>query len=228
MAVISGKLARIRFTAAVPTSSTNQACTLSSNAGATTGGTNLQITATGRRRWAVESTNIAVYGGASSGHLYSSTEYEVDHGLGRVRFKVAQATAPTKAYTVDVPWLATSFLTLAKSWSLNVNQEMLDVTSFATASSAAAAPQFRTFVPGLTDASVSVSRFFNSSSTGPVFIDRALLQSPFYLELILNSTDQAGFVCYGHVQTDQFNADVASLMAEEVTFKPTGPVYFTT
>jgi hypothetical protein len=225
---LSGRLARIRFGASVATSSTAQACTLSSNAGATTGGTNLQINATGRRRWEQGSTHIHVYGGSSSGHLFTSTEYQVDHGLGRIRFNVAQATAPAKPYTLDIPWLATSFLTQAKAWSLTVNQEMLDVTSFATASSGAAAPKWRTFIPGLTDATVSVSRFFNSSSTGPVFLDRKLLDSPFYLELIADSTDQAGFVCYGRVADDQFNADIGSVVAEEVTFKPSGPVYFTT
>lgn len=225
MAAISGKLARIRYTAAVATSSTNQACTLSSCAGATTGGINLQINATERRRWDPTSTHVHVYGGGSSSTAIAPSDYEIDHALGRVRFKVAKTTGPTKAYTMDVPWLATSYLTQAKAWTLNTNVDMLDCTAFSTASTGAA---WRTYVPGLTDASVSISRFFHSSSTGPVFLDRQLLNQPFYVELILNSTDQAGYVCYGYVQSDQFTEDVGSLVAEEITFKPTGTVYFTT
>jgi hypothetical protein len=221
MAAISGKLARIRYTAAVATSSTNQACTLSSADDIT-----LTINATGRRRWDPTSTHVHVYGGGSSSTAISSTDYVVDHALGRIRFTTAHTTAPTKAYTMDIPWLATSYLADAKAWSLEVRTDMLEVTSFATQSTGTAL--FRSYVPGVADATISISKWFNSSSTGPVFIDRAILGLPFYLELIVNSTDQGGYVCYGNVQTDGMTVDVGGAVAEEVTFKPTGAVYWTT
>ena len=44
----------------------------------------------------------------------------------------------------------------------------------------------------------------------------------------MNATDQAGYVCYGYVQTDGLNTDVAGLVAENVTFKVSGPMYYTT
>jgi len=225
MAAISGKLARIRIGALVPTFSTNNATNGMTSAGAgTTATVLLQITTTSRRHWDPAST-MRVYGGGSSSTMISSTAYEREDGLGRVRFKAAMSTAPTKAYTMDVPWLATSYLTQAKAWTLNVNRELLDCTAFSTAAAGAA---WRTFIPGLADATVSISRFFNSSSTGPVFLDRQLLNQPFYVELVLNSTDQAQYSCYGYVNSDQFTEDVGGLVTEEITFKPTGPVYFTT
>ncbi len=219
MAAISGKLARIRYGALTATSSTNQAATIAA------GGINLQINTTSRRRWDPTSTHVHVYGGGSSSTMISPAMYTVDYALGRVRFSTAHSTAPTKAYTLDVPWIATSYLGQAKSWTLNTNVDMLDATAFSTAAAGAA---WRTFVPGLADATVTVSRFFDSSSTGPILLDRALLGTPFYLELVLNSTDQAQYVCYGHVQDDQFTENVGDLVAEEVTFKPTGPIYYTT
>lgn len=219
MAAISGKLARIRYGALTATSSTNQAATLSSADNKT-----LTINTTARRRWDPTSTHVHVYSNeVSTGLAVSSSLYTVDHAVGRARFSVASATS--FVYTVDVPWLATSYLTQAKAWTLNTNVNMLDCTAFSTASTGRA---WRSFVPGLTDATVTVSRFFDSSSTGPIMVDRALLGSPFYLELVLNSTDQAQYVCYGRIESDQFNANVGDLITEEVTFKPTGQVYFTT
>jgi hypothetical protein len=216
MGSISGKLARVRYTAATPTSSTNQAATLAA------GGINLTINATGRRRWDPESTLLRVYG-ASTSAAYDSTSYVVDYPIGRVRFSTAHSTSVT--YTVDVPWLATSYLGQTRSWTMETRVDMLDCTAFSTGSSGR---QFRSYVPGLSDVSVTLGRLFNSSATGPVMVDRALLDSPFYLELVLNSTDQAGFVCYGRVQTDAFAEDAADLAKETVTFKPTGQVYYTT
>lgn len=216
MAAISGKLARIRYTAAVPTSSTNQAATLAA------GGVTLTINATGRRRWAHEPDNIAVVG-ATTGTPYAAGGYQIDYGLGRVRFSTAQSTATT--YTLDVPWVATSYLGQARSWTLQVDRELLDATGFSTG---AAGAKWRTFVPGPADATITVGRFGVDGATGPVVIDRALLNSDFYLELILNSTDQAGYVCYGHVQQDQFTENVGDLVAEQVTFKPSGAIYYTT
>lgn len=219
MAAISGKLARIRYSAAVATSSTNQAATLSSADKKT-----LTINSTARRRWDPTSTHVHVYSNeVSTGIAVSPSLYRVDHAVGQIHFDVAGTTS--YVVTVDVPWLATSYLTQAKAWTLNTNVDMLDATAFSTSATNA---QWRTFVPGLTDATVTVSRFFDSSSTGPIMVDRALLNTPFYLELVLNSTDQAQYVCYGRIQSDQFNADVGALIAEEVTFKPTGQVYFTT
>ena len=218
MAAISGKLARIRYTAAVPTSSTDQAADLAVD------GVTLTINATGRRRWDPTSTKYAVYSDESSTSIaVPSSLYRIDHAVGRMVFSAAGSTSAT--ITVDVPWLATSYLTQAHAWTLNTDVDMLDCTAFSTGASGAA---WRSYVPGLTDASVTISRFFSTGDTGPVFIDRAVLNSPFYLELILNSTDQAGYVCYGTVQTDSLSEDVGGLVGEEITFKPTGQVYYTT
>lgn len=224
MAALQGKAARIRYTAAVATSSTNQACTLSSVDKVT-----LTVNATGRRRWDPTSTHIHVYGGGSSSTAISSTDYVVDYAVGRIRFSTAHTTAPTKAYTLDIPWLATSYLAYAKAFTVTNSVDMLDVTSFSTGTDGA---QFRTYLPGLSNTEVTISRFVpggtTSETTAPVFVDRALLNLPFYLELIVNSTDQAGYVGYGYVSGIQGSEQVDTIAAEEISFKVSGALNYTT
>lgn len=221
MSAIQGKIARVGMTAALPTSSTNQAATLAA------GGVNLVINATGRRRWAHESSNIVVVG-ATTGTPYSSTAYEIDYPIGRVRFKTAQSTATT--YTLDVPWLATSYIGHTKAWTIDVSVAQNDCTAFSTGASGAA---WRTYLPGLTDASVTLSRFVvgggtGSESTGPIMVDRQMLNSDFYLDLVVNATDQGRYVTYGRIAGIQTSVPVDGVGMEQVTFKPSGEVYWTT
>lgn len=217
MAALQGRMARIRYTAATPTSSTNQAATLAA------GGVNLTINATGRRRWEQASSNVTVVG-ATTGTPYAASAYSIDYAIGRVRFATAQSTATT--YTLDVPWYATSYLTAAKQFTVNASVDMLDMSCLPAA---ATGNHWRTFRPGLSEATVTISRFFDSTgATGPVFIDRQALQLPFYLELIQNATDQTGWVGYGYVQSIQGSEQVGGVAAEEVTFKVSGPLYLTT
>lgn len=223
MGAISGKIARLGMTAATPTSSTNQAATLAA------GGVNLTINATGRRRWDPSSTlaGIRVYG-TSTSTPYAASLYAVDHAIGRIRFSPAKSTSVT--YTLDVPWLASSYIGHSRAWSLETSVDQLDVTAFSTGTDGAS---YRTFVPGLSQASVTVSRFVvgggtGGESTGPIFVDRQALNSPFYLDLVVNATDQGRYVCYGHVAGIQTNESVGETAVEEITFKPTGAVYWAT
>lgn len=215
MAAISGKIARVGMTAAVPTSSTNQAATLA------VGGINLTINATGRRRWAVESSNIAVFAGATQ---VASSDYVVDYPIGRVRFDSARSTAVT--YTLDVPWLATSYIGQTKAWTADITISQMDCTAFSTGASGAS---WRTYKPGLTDANITLSRFVDSTgATGPIMVDRQMLNSPFYLDLIVNATDQGRYVGYGRIAGIQTDVKVDDLAMEQVTFKPSGEMYWTT
>ncbi len=61
-----------------------------------------------------------------------------------------------------------------------------------------------------------------------MFVDRALLNLPFYLELIINSTDQAGYVGYGYVSGIQGSEQVDTIAAEEISFKVSGALNYTT
>jgi len=215
MAGISGKLARVRISAATPTSSTDQAATISADKLSVT------ITATGRRRWdpSVSSSGYAV---CLAGTPVAAAQWTPLYGKGMFQFTTAHTTG---VWTVDVPWFATAYLGQTKGWTLEARTDMLECTAFSTSATKAA---WRTYVPGLNDATITLDRFFNSSSTGPVFIDRQALNLPMYVELVLNSTDQAQYVAYGYIQTDQFTEDVVDLAKETVTFKPTGPIWYTT
>jgi hypothetical protein len=219
MSALSGKIARVGMTAATPTSSTNQAATLAP------GGLNLTINATGRRRWAVEPSNIAVFAGATQ---VASSDYVIDYPIGRIRFDAARSTAVT--YTLDVPWLATSYIGHTKAWTLDVAVAQNDCTAFSTGTDGAA---WRTYLPGLTDANVTLSRYVagggtGGETTGPIMVDRQMLNSDFYLDLIVNATDQSRYVAYGRIAGIQTSVPVDGVGMEQVTFKPSGEVYWTT
>lgn len=216
MAAIQGKLARVRYTAATPTSSTDQAATLAAD------DLSVTINATGRRRWD-QTAGSSAFAVALDGTPVGSSEYTILHGKGTFQFSTAHSAG---TWTIDCPWLATSYLGLCQQFGVEQNVDMLDVTGFSTGASGA---QWRAFRPGLSDATVTLSKIVDSTgSTGPVMIDRQALNLPFYLELILNSTDQAGYVCYGYVQSDGLNVDVGDRVGENVTFRVSGPMWYTT
>lgn len=218
MGALSGRYAAIQYTAASPTSSTDQAATLS--------GLYVTINNTARRRWD-PTVSISEYACCKNGTPISAASWTPEYGAGRFRF-TSDPGAGT--YTVDVPWLAQSYLGSCKSWSLSADVDMHDVTAMSTAGAAVAG---RTFLPGLTDATVTLSRFIvgggtGGESTGPLMIDRALLNLPFYLDLIGASTQGDSITCWGYLQGVNPSENVGEVAMEEVTLKVSGAIYYST
>jgi hypothetical protein len=93
----------------------------------------------------------------------------------------------------------------------------------------AAGGVWRTFVPGLNEATIQLGRLqYSSGSSGPVFVDRQALAAPLYLELWPSGTGGHKFECYARIQGDAHQISVTDLGQENVTLKADGPVYYTT
>ena len=215
MAVIHGRFGRVRITAATPTSTTDLAADLS------TDGVSVIIADTTRRHWDPNSTLHRVYGATTDAVLTDA--YTVDYVRGRIVFSTAHSTAVT--YTVDAGWLPTSCLAVTKSWVLDVSNELIDATVF----NCTAAASYRTFLPGLTDATIQLSRLaVSSESTGPPFIDRLAVHTPLFVELMPNATGGDKWECYARVQSNVHDWRVGELGQENITLKVDGPVYWTT
>ncbi len=216
MAAIAGKFARIKFTAATATSSTDNAATLA------VGGLSCTIDSTSLRPWnRNNSTALRVFRG---GVVQSSTGYSVQWPLGQVTFGAAKTTG---VWTIDCESMTASALGAAQSWQLNVNTELLDVTSFSTGG-VGAETAWRTFVPGVNSATVTIGKLMTTGSTAPVFIDRQAVQTDLIIDLITDSTGVDKFTGYCFVETDAHETVVEALAKENVTLRIDGPVYWST
>lgn len=221
MAALSGRSAKIRFTSVTGTNSTNNAATRSTGVGGDVG--YVQINATARQHWDRDSTSFALYRqiGATSTSLVSTTEYTINYVQGK--FEARTGDLSTGTYTIDAPFLTNTYLTGGQSWTADVDNEMLETTSFATSTGTT---QWRTFIPGLSGASVSIERLNSTGDTGPVFYDRLNLKNDLIVELVTEDFDR--FEGYGWVESGGWQTSIDGLTAEAVDITIDGRLYYTT
>ncbi len=217
MAALSGKTAKVKVTAVTPTSSTDEAVTkLSSGV--------FQITAAAKRHWDRNSTGaVGVYIGAV---LQGSSEYAVNPVEGVVSFATGYRPETAETVTLDPHYYTASYLGQTRSWSADFGTDMLDVTAFATSTSAA---QWRTMIPGLTGGTIELGRFVSTGSTvdtEPVMFDGQWLGAELVVELHMSDDDHlAGFA---YVDADAWENEVDGQPAETVSLTVDGPFYYST
>ncbi|RPH47104.1 MAG: hypothetical protein EHM91_06475 [Planctomycetota bacterium] len=215
MAATHGKLARVNISASVATTSTNVAGDLAVDK------RTLTIAESSRRHWTQGSTMPRVYGATTNTEIGS---YTVDHVRGIVTFATDHSTAVN--YKVDCAWYQTSFLGMTRSWSLDVSQDMADVTCF---SSSTGGVRWRQFEAGLNEGTIKLGRIMASSqSSAPAFVDRQALDSPLYVELLPGGTAGDKFECYARIQGDAWQTSLDGPITEDVTLKVDGKLYWTT
>jgi hypothetical protein len=218
MAELSGKTAKIRFTSIVGTSSTDNAATISTGGG--TGNSSIQINATGRRHWDRSAT--AEPDLFLNSTLVPSTAFDLVNKVQGI-FALNESRSSTGTYTIDCHFLTSTFLTGGQEWSVDVDVDMLETTSFSTSTGNT---QWRTFTPGLSEATASIERLVSTGDTGPVFFDRLNLPSDLIIELVTD--DAVRFEGYARVSADGWNASVDELTVESVDLQIDGPLYFST
>ena len=211
MTALSGKRAKVRTTSVTASSSTDEAATLTSS----TAGDFVQIDDTGKRHWLRDSTGFVV---ALNGTPQSSTGYTINPVQGKFEFHSTGQSAGT--WTVDVRYLTTTYLTGARSWNADVDVAMLDVTTFSTSTQDV---QWREFLPGLSEASISLERLVSTGDTGPVFYDRINLGSDVIVEAVTN--DFRRYEGYGYIEADGINTDLDGLTVESVDVQIVGELY---
>lgn len=216
MAAISGKAGRVRFTSATATSSTNNAATLSSADQVT-----LQVNSTAARLWdRSNATALHVYDGSTE---VSTTDYVVTNWvMGTIAFTTPRSTSNT--YTIDAESLTASYLGQVRGWSLDVDVDMQDVTVLSTSTADTA---WRSFTPGLSQATVNLDRLFVASSA-PFAPDRLTLEQDVVLELVTDGTTGNRFMGYGRIQSDSYDDPVDGVVTETVTVQIDGTLNFTT
>jgi len=216
MAARTGKVARVAVTAATPTSSTDNAATLS------TDGVTLLIDSTARRHWdRTLSTGLRVWDTTTE---ISTGDYEPNWVTGQVVFDSARSTS--NSYTIDVDYLTASFLGRSRGWSAQIGTDMQDVTAFSTLSTADS--QWREVVPGLSAGSVTLNRFAIGDSTGAAFFDRLAAGQETIVELWGDSTDQMKLEGYAYVGGDGWTLPIDGLADEVVTLAISSGLYYST
>lgn len=222
MAELSGKNAKIRFTSIVGTSSTDNLATRSTGVAIGLSHTTVgfvQMDSTARRHWDRSSTATPIL--ADAGTPVAATLYTVNPVQGK--FEWVTGDPPVGVYTIDCHFLTNTFLTGGQAWSVDVDTDMLETTSFSTSTGNA---QWRTFREGLSEASASIERLHSTGDTGPVFFDRLNLPSDLIIELVAD--DAVRFEGYARVSADGWNASVDELTVESVDLQIDGPLYFST
>jgi len=215
MAAVSGKSGRVMVTAAAATLSTNEAAVLS------TDGVTLTITDTGKRHWSRSGTTRPdVYSGTTA--VPSSQFGAVNDVQGIVTFSTPHSTAPT--YTVDISYHVASFLGQTRAWSMDSDNDMLDVTAFSTTTGDA---PWRTFIPGLSQAEVTLDRFY-AATTGPAFFDRLNTTQDVVVELWLDEDTNERLEAWAYVSGEGFSVPIDEASAEAVTLQVTGLVAHST
>ncbi len=222
MAELSGKTAKIRFTSIVGTSSTDNLATRSTGVAIGLSHTTVgfvQMDSTARRHWDRSSTATPIL--ADAGTPVAAALYTVNPVQGK--FEWVTGDPPVGVYTIDCHFLTNTFLTGGQDWSVDVDVDMLETTSFSTSTGNT---QWRTFREGLSEASASIERLMSTGDTGPVFFDRLNLPSDLVIELVAD--DAVRFEGYARVASDGWNASIDELTVESVDLQIDGPLYFST
>ena len=214
MTVLSGKVAKVKITAITPTSATGETFTKLSTG-------KYQITDYTKRHWDRQTTGLpSVYVATT---LHGAADYAVDPVNGIIQFSPTSITTGTVAVTADIHYVAASYLGRTHAWSAEMETNMFDVTAFNTSTGSRT---WRSFTPGLTEGTVTLSRHVDSSSTGPEFFDRLNLSNDVLVELHMNDFDHlAG---YGWIEADNWDVPIDDMESEEITIKLDGPLYYST
>lgn len=208
---LSGRNANVKITSLLSTSSTDIAATRSTGLGAGTTPGYVQVNLAAFRHLDDASTTNKLYLGAG---LVASSLYALNPVIGRFTWLTGDPT--TGVYTVDGAILTAASVVEARSWTLEVNQEMFEISHFGSSG-------WKTFMPDMAGAQITIGKYFNDSE----FMDYIVLGSRFIVEL---HVDQAGnrFECYARPSSDQIQTAVGAILGESISLVADGPVYYST
>jgi hypothetical protein len=219
VAAITGKAAKVKYTAVAYSTAAAEAFTSLS---ATTDRFEFKITDATKRHWTRDTPPLILV--KTTAH----TDMTYNYVQGKLTFTGAPLTTDEgDNVTGTVYWLTASYLPWTRSWSMDVNNDMLETTSFSTSTADA---KWRTYLPGLSGASVDLGRIVPSgpATTGyqPVWFDYLNTDQDVILELHMASTYK--FEAYARVESDGYTAGIDSLQEESITFRVDSPMYYAT
>ena len=220
MAALSGKVAKVKVTAVAPTSATGEAFTKLSTGV-------YQITDYTKRHWDRNATGAPIVSLAGA-PVASTVTYTVNPVQGIITFAPSSNSTGTIAVTADIHYLTASYVGQTRSWEVEVETDMDDVTAFATA--AAVNAQWRAMQPGLSGGTVTLGRFRQTSTLGTTsvipFFDRLNLETDLIIDLHMQDFNR--LTGFAYVEGDGWAADIESPLEESVTLRLDGPLYYST
>jgi len=218
VAALTGKAAKVKYTAASYSTATGEAFTSLSP---TTDKTEFRITDAAKRHWTRDLPPVVYVN--STAH----TDFEYNPVQGKLTFGNPLTVAESAQVTGDVYWVTATYLPWTREWSADVSVDMLDVTSFSTT---AADVQWRTFTDGLSNASVDLGRIVDTPTTQtPMWFDRLNADQDVIVELLVNSAGSTyKWEAYGRIESDGYTAGIDAIMDESVMIQVDGPFYYGT
>ena len=218
MAALTGKSARVKYTAATYSTAAAEAFTSLS---ATTDRTEFRITDGTKRHWTRDLPPVILV------NTTAHTDFAYNPVQGKLTFGTALTTAESAQVTGTVYWLAASYLPWTRSWSADIDVGMYDITSFSTS---ATDTTWRVFTDGLLGANVDLGRIVDDPTTStPMWFDRLAVSQDVIVELSnVASGTTYKWEAYGRVQADGYTAGVDALQEESVSIQVDGPLYYAT
>ena len=219
MAALTGRAAKVKYTAATFSTAAGEAFTSLS---ASTDRTEFRITDGTKRHWTRDQPPIVLVN--STAH----SDFSWNPVQGKLTFTGTPLTVAESAQvTATVYWLTASYMPWTRSWTADVDNTMHDVTAFSTSATDA---KWRTFQTGLQGATVDLGRIVpeGPGTTGytPLFFDRLNAGQDVILELHLGSTYK--LEAYAEVSGDGYTVPRDGLQEESVTLQVTGPMFYAT
>lgn len=210
---LAGRHAALKITSVTATSSTNQAATRSTGVGSETG--YVQINDATRRHLHPDLTHTLwrIAGGSTT--QVSSTAFTINHVQGK--FQWVTGDPSTGTYQADTKWLTTSNVGGGRSWELDIQADMFDVSEFGSSG-------WKRFMPNMTGATATIERFWSDST----IFDMANLSHRFIVEFIVNNAAGDKYEAFAYVTNNRPSAAVDQIVGEQITLSIDGQVHFST
>ena len=216
MGAITGKQAKIKVTAATATTAAAEAFV---SVSPTTDYFEYRIVNAAKRHWDKDVVP-QVYVGGSTVALPA-----VNYVQGKVTFSAAQTTSAV--ITADLSYVTASYLPWTRSFTLDIDNDVYDVTAFSTSS---ADVQWRSYVGGLSDWTADLGSIVPSgpATTGytPLWFDHLNTDTDLIVELHVASTYK--WEGYATIEGNSYTAQIDALQEETVTLKSASALYYAT
>ncbi len=215
MAALTGRSAKLKVTAAAYSTAAAEGF---SSLSATTDRTEFRITDKSKRHWSRDLKPVILVN--STAH----TDFSVNYVQGKITFGTALSTANSALVTGTVYWHTASFLPWTRSWTIDVQTDMLDVTTLSTSTSNL---EWREYAAGLSGATIDLGRIVGTpTSDTPTWFDHLNTDTDVIVELHAASTYK--FEAYATVETNGYQTTVDALQEENVTLRVDGEMFYAT
>lgn len=210
---LAGKNANVFITATTPTTAAAEA--FSAVAGSSV---SHQITAAANRHWTRDPNTAGRPRMLVNASTVGVPSYDVNYVQGIVTF----ASTVSGTVTGDVEYLTASSVAEGREWSLNVDRDMFEISTFDS-------DGWREFQQNVNGAQASIGRYWSTGGLGGGdFFDRINADLDCVLEMYPSSTAGDKYEAYAYITTDSIATAVDGIVGESIDFTIDGALHYTT